>query len=671
MTQGMKHGYALLLFMALMAIGGCKPEAANNSLQQKRQEVEDSIVAGYNHEAMKSINRHLAAARDSDTYYLWLSSRNKGLYAEMQIDSMRITTTRIGRYLERQTDRRGKNIDHLRADFFMAEAIYQSAILCRPDSGLFYINQTIDLLRQRVKNQDQLLTALTNKADFYRQMGKMDLSADTYLQALALADSMQAGPSARIAVMLGISTAYTFMADYKNSNLWWQRTAKMLPHMQSSDQFIFYNNRGNDYYLQGLHRQALPFFLKAGQIVKGKPNRAWDYYTVQANLGEVYTCLGQSAQAHQALNQADSFFRKVEFHIGLYYTDTSRIGLAMLDGKHTQALRLARQQQQQDYMIPAAKVQRLKTCEATFKALGLDKEAYEAHLQMHALNDSIQTANTQMRMNTNLLQYRHDKQLAEQQHIIDHQRFMGLLAWGLLLLAVLILLVLTVLVLLHRRRRQMRDMEARHQMIKLRMENTRNRISPHFIYNALNHEMLAQMNGHEVNLHTLTQLLRRGVDRADALMTTLKEEIEFVGYYVSIEAQQMGDNFRFATHVGDNVDLHAVRLPAMMVQIFAENAIKHGLRPIKDNRERHLDISITRQGGRATRIEVTDNGVGLQGGSINEHTGMRVVRQTIQLLNEHNKEKIIFGVSNYTNPENGQTGCQSWIVVPDEYSYDL
>ena len=173
-------------------------------------------------------------------------------------------------------------------------------------------------------------------------------------------------------------------------------------------------------------------------------------------------------------------------------------------------------------------------------------------------------------------------------------------------------------IVLLRRRRQMREMKARQEMLKLRMKNTRNRISPHFIYNALNHEMLAQMNGHEVNLNTLTQLLRRGVERADALMSTLNEEMEFVGYYVNIEAQQMGDNFSYTTHVAPDVDADRVRLPAMVIQIFAENAIKHGLRPLKADSPRLLDISVTRE-QTMTRIEVKDNEVGLTAGSVGEH----------------------------------------------------
>ena len=668
----MSNIYRHIIYMPailLMATTACNGPSADNTLQYQRRQVEDSIGAGYDSAAVASIHRKLTAATDSDTYYLWTASLNKAYFSQLKVDSMTIAIQRMGNYLNRNTKKKNPNIDRLRAEFYLAKGVYNSAILGRPDSAQQYNNKAITILRQTIKDPEQTLIALTNRADIYRQTGQLDLSADAYLQALALADSMETNHNGRIAVMLGIGTTYTFMADYNNSQQWWKRMEKLVPKMLTADKFIYYNNRGNDYYLQDKYRQALPYFIKAANTVKGDPKHTWDYYTVQANLGEIYACLHQIEKAQTAIHAADSFFCKVGFDIALYYTYTTKMKIAMLKGNRTQALKMAQGSTTPAYMIPAAVVQRLKTKEEILQRAGLKAEAYATHLQMHAINDSIQTANAQMRMNTNLLQYRHDKQIAQQQHTIDQQHYISLLAWSLFGLTLATVVVLSILILLFRRRRQIREMQTRNEIIKLRMKNTRNRISPHFIYNALNHEMLAQMNGHDVNLNSLTQLLRRGVERADALVTTLSEEIEFVDYYVNIEAQQMGTGFSYTTHIAPDANPKQIKLPAMVVQIFAENAIKHGLRPMKADSKRRLDITVTRQNGTATHIEVRDNGVGLSG-SVKEHTGMKVVRQTIQILNDHNKEKITFGVANYT-ADNGTSGCLSWITVPDEYNYNI
>lgn len=82
------------------------------------------------------------------------------------------------------------------------------------------------------------------------------------MQALAVADSFQTTTDSHIAISLGISTVYTFMADYENSAKWWAKCKELLPKMKKPDQFIYYNNVGNDYYLQDKYQEALPFLRK-------------------------------------------------------------------------------------------------------------------------------------------------------------------------------------------------------------------------------------------------------------------------------------------------------------------------------------------------------------------------------------------------------------------------
>jgi hypothetical protein len=65
---------------------------------------------------------------------------------------------------------------------------------------------------------------------------------------------------------------------------------------------------------------------------------------------------------------------------------------------------------------------------------------------------------------------------------------------------------------------------------------------------------------------------------------------------------------------------------------------------------------------------VVDNGGGLKSDLSNKaQTGIKVVRQTIQMLNEHNHSSIQFGIGNRLLE--GEKGCCSWLLLPDHYSY--
>jgi glucose-6-phosphate-specific signal transduction histidine kinase len=92
-------------------------------------------------------------------------------------------------------------------------------------------------------------------------------------------------------------------------------------------------------------------------------------------------------------------------------------------------------------------------------------------------------------------------------------------------------------------------------------------------------------------------------------------------------------------------------------------------------------VTVTaRKQGDATLIEVIDNGVGLPNGrKRRERTGLRVMQQTIYLLNEkhqqsasyhHGDTLMDYGMDNYTHAD-GQTGCRAWLLLPDHFDYTL
>ncbi len=598
-----------------------------------------------------------AVQNDSDSYYSQLMERHKRWYAAMNVDSMEISSEQIQKYLSQHDENDIRR--RLKAEWLKARGVYFTAILGRPDSGLVYTEQALQQMEGQKGVDGLRIITLANKGDFYRQLGQMDNSVNTYLQALEEADATGLEDTMKVALLLGVSTAYTFMGDYQNSQRWWQKTSELVKQMNPSDQFIYYNNRGNDYFFQQQYKEALICFTKASELVKGNKDKKWDYYTALANLGEIYICLEKADSARILINKSESFFRAVNFQPLLYYLETERIELALLEGRKTEALRMIRQCEQKDVTIPAAKLLRLKAEELVMNQTGNYQAAYLIHNKLHLLNDSIQNVNTQMQLNARLMQYEHDKRLLEQQRTIDHERMQSRLAWALLAVALLAICLLAVLTILWRRRQRINDMKTRQQMVSMRMENTRQRITPHFIYNALSHEMLAQLEGRQPDLNQLTQLLRRGIEQADMLETTLQEELNFVDYYVSIERQQMPLPLKYFKEIAEDVDTNSVRLPAMTIQIFVENAIKHGLR----RQGGELTIHAMRQ-GTATRVEVVDNGQGLSP-SYQEHTGMRVVRQTIQMLNERNQQQIDFGI------ENLKQGCRSWLLLPDDYNYKL
>ncbi len=208
-----------------------------------------------------------------------------------------------------------------------------------------------------------------------------------------------------------------------------------------------------------------------------------------------------------------------------------------------------------------------------------------------------------------------------------------------------------------------RYLQTRYDMLQLRLLNTRQRISPHFIFNMLNVHIakLGPKEGEQLTM--LAHLLRANLDLTQKTFVTLTEELEFVERYVELERQMSGMDFDFEIDAPDKQLLEETMLPSMMIQIIAENAILHGLK--KKEGEKRLCIKVEDLGAEV-RISVCDNGPGFDIRSDygeRTHTGLNIIRSTVSTLNmENGKTKIRFDIKN-------ENGCRASLTIAKDIKY--
>ena len=108
-------------------------------------------------------------------------------------------------------------------------------------------------------------------------------------------------------------------------------------------------------------------------------------------------------------------------------------------------------------------------------------------------------------------------------------------------------------------------------------------------------------------LLSLTGLLRSVLRRSEGEFTTLGEEIELIADYLEIEKARFEDRLQVKIEVPE--DLRRLRIPALLLQPLVENAIKHGITPLRAGGE----VSIRAVRNSATnylQLEVRDTGAG-------------------------------------------------------------
>ena len=240
-----------------------------------------------------------------------------------------------------------------------------------------------------------------------------------------------------------------------------------------------------------------------------------------------------------------------------------------------------------------------------------------------------------------------------------------------ILLLIIGLLVMSVLALIaFIRYKWMRSKHQHHEemnrMMALKMENVRNRFSPHFVFNVLNIFVSNLPKG--VNVKPLQLLIQ--VLRAYLLSSTLRHETN-----PFLPMPQF--------HVAKDVDMKLM-LPSMIIQIPVENALKHAFVGMKETGDKPLlDVNIWVEDD-MLRIDVTDNGCGVSGTvgkkkkncAASTGTGLRILNSTIEMLNASNERKMFFKMQSNRGASEEEGGtrnrgiCVS-IGVPCNYDYNV
>lgn len=138
-------------------------------------------------------------------------------------------------------------------------------------------------------------------------------------------------------------------------------------------------------------------------------------------------------------------------------------------------------------------------------------------------------------------------------------------------------------------------------------------MNPHFIFNVLN-----SIKGYIYDndkaaaaeyLSKFAQLIRKILEASNQPAIKLADELEVLELYIQLEAMQLDGPFSYSIQVSDAIDTESIAIPALLIQPIAENAFKHGLRHLAGPKE--LKLSLTLATGNLLKIEVADNGIGL------------------------------------------------------------
>lgn len=613
--------------------------------------------------------RRMAEVEDSVVKYSYLGVTLKTFLITSQVDSARIVIRQIEDYINTQTE--SPQLSDLESECLnMKGNIF--ARTGRMDSAEVYFQKAYEQ-RMRGAKIEAVPDILMNLADACNRLGKLDEGAAWYRRALLLCDSLDITSAKKPPIYYGLAQVYVTMRDFEQCDYYYNLAGDSYDDMLPYEKYIYLNNRGTSYYYREDYTTAMQYFKKVVNLVEEYPDMSFELNLSRLNLGDCFLQLNEADSAARYMNDCQPFFLKLGMASALYYIDTQKIELALLRKDFREARRILAESVTPPDIDPDMVHIRNKYLQQFYEETSDYKNAYHYLTKNKLLDDSIRNERVRMRTADLTLRYQQDSTLMAHKVLFQKQRNEVLrlrqTRFAVLAVAIVALLIAVFLYLYNKKKRALLLARNRRTVSTLRLENIRNRLSPHFIFNVLNQEMAGRNVEEKQELSSLVKLMRRNLELAEQLCVTLAEELDFVKTYIDLESRSLGPAFHPEFEIGEEVRPESVQIPSMMIQIPVENAVKHALRGKEG--ERNLWISVCRHDN-GICIRITDNGGGYRPNSRHRGTGtgMKVIMQTIQILNSKNKEAIDVSVHNVLL-ESGETGCEVAFRLPDNYDYRI
>ena len=134
--------------------------------------------------------------------------------------------------------------------------------------------------------------------------------------------------------------------------------------------------------------------------------------------------------------------------------------------------------------------------------------------------------------------------------------------------------------------------QAKQEADKSKFETLKSQINPHFLFNSLNSlSSLIHIDVDKADEFTnkLSSIYRYVLDHQDDELVSLKEEIEFIEKYASLQSIRFDNNF--SIEIDDISDYHDMLIIPLSLQLVLENVFKHNI--ISDKKRITISICVS------------------------------------------------------------------------------
>jgi hypothetical protein len=227
---------------------------------------------------------------------------------------------------------------------------------------------------------------------------------------------------------------------------------------------------------------------------------------------------------------------------------------------------------------------------------------------------------------------------------------------GLIILVVIAIVYITkrIVVESNKRKNLRQDIE---------LKSVYSQINPHFIFNSLNTSLyfIKKNRVEEAYQHVskFSYLLRSYIASSRSKFISIADEIYNLETYIALQQERFENKFDFDFVVDEGLDVHSIKIPALLLQPIVENAIEHGLFHKVEKGYLRVSFKSVRRG--FVQCIVEDNGIGRKKSKqISEKSlvkkesfGDALIKDLINIFNKYERIKISIEYTDKVEPETG------------------
>ena len=202
------------------------------------------------------------------------------------------------------------------------------------------------------------------------------------------------------------------------------------------------------------------------------------------------------------------------------------------------------------------------------------------------------------------------------------------------------------------------------------MQALRAQMNPHFIFNSLNSINMFILENNRLAaseyLSKFSKLIRLILQNSQEALIPLGRELEALQLYLELESLRFDNKFEYKITLADELDATILKVPPLIIQPYAENAIWHGL--MHKREKGHLEIELYAD-NKTLFYKITDDGIGRKkaeelkrgSASIHKSMGMSITTDRLAMLNQQNETSI--SITDLVLPDGSPGGTEVLIKI--------